>query len=167
MVIESIGTELVTWAVGLPSISVVIAYGISIIRRKVSSDQKALHEDSSYQNMLESYKKERDETKLDRDRVVERMFVIEQERNEAVSKVGKLSAEVEFLSSQVVELKGLVEKLSTSLDLAREEMHRFAVDNAKLAAHVSYLEEIIEQTSDKRLHSAVPSIRRSDNKSNP
>lgn len=145
-----IANDLITWAVGIPSIGVVIAYGISIIRRRVSADSKSLHEDKSYNDMLETYRRERDETKEDRDRIVDRMTIIEQERNEAVGKVGKLTAEVEFLSTQVRELKTLVEKLGVSLDLARQEMHRFAVENAKLAAHVSYLEQVVERNHEKK-----------------
>lgn len=141
--------ELVNWAIGVPSIGVLVAYGISIIRRRISSDSKTLHEDKSYKDMLDSYKKERDETKEDRDRIIVRMTVIEQERNEAVGKVGKLTAEVEFLSVQVTELKTLVEKLGVSLELARTEMQRFAIENVKLAAQVSYLEAVVDKPSDR------------------
>ena len=136
---------LVSWAVGVPAVGVVVAYGVSMIRRKVSADSKTLNEDSSYNNMLETYRKERDEIKADRDRVVGRMVIIESERNEAVSKVGKLTAEVEFLSVQVTELKVLVERLGASLDLARGEMQKFAVENARLAAHVSYLDTLVDR----------------------
>ena len=146
---SQITNDLITWAVGLPSVGVVVAYGLSIIRRRVSSDQKAIHEDKSYKDMLDSYKKERDETKEDRDRIIVRMTVIEQERNEAVGKVGKLTAEVEFLSVQVTELKTLVEKLGVSLELARTEMQRVAIENVKLAAHVSYLEAVVDKPSEK------------------
>ena len=145
-----ITNDLISWAVGLPSIGVIVAYGLSIIRRRMSSDQKVIHEDKSYQSMLENYKKERDETKEDRDRIIVRMTVIEQERNEAVGKVGKLTAEVEFLSVQVTELKVLVEKLGASLELARTEMQRFAIENVKLAANVSYLEAIVHKPTGKQ-----------------
>ena len=146
---SQITNDLITWAVGLPSVGVVVAYGLSIIRRRVSSDKKAIHEDKSYKDMLDSYKKERDETKEDRDRIIVRMTVIEQERNEAVGKVGKLTAEVEFLSVQVTELKTLVEKLGVSLELARTEMQRFAIENVKLAAQVSYLEAVVDKPGEK------------------
>ena len=146
---SQITNDLITWAVGLPSVGVVVAYGLSIIRRRVSSDQKAIHEDKSYKDMLDSYKKERDETKEDRDRIIVRMTVIEQERNEAVGKLGKLTAEVEFLSVQVTELKTLVEKLGVSLELARTEMQRFAIENVKLAAQVSYLEAVVDKPGEK------------------
>jgi chromosome segregation ATPase len=145
-----VANQLMTWAVGIPSVGVVIAYGVSIIRRRVSADAKSVNEDKSYSDMLETYRRERDETKEDRDKIVARMAVIEAERNEAVGKVGKLTAEVEFLSTQVTELKTLVEKLGVSLELARQEMHKFAVENAKLAAHVSYLEEVVERTHEKK-----------------
>lgn len=141
-----IASDLVTWAVGVPSIGVLIAYGISIIRRRASADNKELNENKSYKDMLQTYKTERDETRIDRDRIITRMEVIEGERNDAVAKVGKLTAEVEFLTTQVVELKTLVERLGVSLDLARSEMHKFAVENAKLSAHVSYLEELVERS---------------------
>lgn len=136
--------QLISWAIAVPSIGVVVAYGLSLIRRRISTDTKMLNEDKSYNDMLETYRKERDEIRADRDKIVARMIIIETERNEAVSKVGKLTAEVEFLSTQVTELKVLVEKLSVSLEAARTEMHTFAIDNAKLAAHVSYLETIVE-----------------------
>jgi chromosome segregation ATPase len=120
-----------------------------MIRRRMSSDTKSLSEDKSYQDMLVTYRTERDELRADRDRIIAKMTAVETERNEAVGKVGKLTAEVEFLSVQVTELKALVEKLGTNLDLARTEMHKFAVDNAKLAAHVSYLEEIVDRANEK------------------
>lgn len=139
-----LANQIISWAIGVPSVGVVVAYGISMIRRRASADTKALNEDKSYQSMLESYKKERDDLKVERDKVIERMQVIETERNEAVGKVGKLTAEVEFLSQQVTDLKTLVEKLGTTLELSRQEMHTFAVENAKLSAHVSYLDELVE-----------------------
>lgn len=132
-------------AVAIPSLGVIVAYGYSMIRRRISTDMKSVEEDKSYSNMLAVYKKERDEIRDDRDRLIARMSVIEQERNEAVSKVGKITAEVEFLSGQVKELKLLVEKLGANLELSREEMQSLAVDNARLSAQVDYLEEIIEQ----------------------
>jgi chromosome segregation ATPase len=151
MAIDSeVANQLISWAVGIPSVGVVIAYGVSIIRRRLSADSKSVNEDKSYSDMLETYRRERDETKEDRDKIIARMSVIEQERNEAVGKVGKLTAEVEFLSTQVTELKTLVEKLGVSLELARQEMHKFAVENAKLAAHVSYLEQVVERTHEKK-----------------
>jgi chromosome segregation ATPase len=133
--------EVISWAVGVPSVGVVVAYGISLIRRRMAADTKSTFEDKSYQDMLETYRKERDAIKEDRDRIMTRMHVIEGERNDAVSKVGKLSAEVEFLSTQVNELKTLVEKLGTNLEAARSELQKFAVENAKLAALITYLEE--------------------------
>ena len=151
---DPITNEILGWAVGIPGLGVVAAYGFSIIRRRMSSDTKAVREDKSYQDMLESYRKERDETKADKDRIIARMTVIEVERNEAVGKVGKLTAEVEFLSSQVTELKALVEKLGVSLELSRSEMHKFAIENAKLAAHVSYLEDLVERSDERRTERA-------------
>lgn len=145
-----LANQLISWAIGIPSVGVVIAYGISMIRRRVSSDSKSLNEDKSYNDMLETYRRERDEIKADRDKIIARMSLIESERNEAVGKVGKLTAEVEFLSTQVTELKVLVEKLSVTLDLARAEMQKFAVENAKLAAHVSYLEEVIDRKEQRQ-----------------
>lgn len=141
----NIANDLISWAVGLPSIGVVIAYGISIIRRRAAADQKVFHEDKSYNDMLDTYKRERDLTREERDRVIDRMSIVEKERNEAVGKVGKLTAEVEFLSVQVSELKELVSKLGISLENARTDLHKFAIENAKLAAHVSYLDEIIKK----------------------
>lgn len=152
---DPITSEILGWAVGIPGLGVVAAYGFSIIRRRMSSDTKAVREDKSYQDMLESYRKERDETKADKDRIIARMTVIEVERNEAVGKVGKLTAEVEFLSSQVTELKALVEKLGVSLELSRSEMHKFAIENAKLAAHVSYLEDLVERADERKTERAA------------
>ena len=138
-----ITSDLISWAVGLPSIGVLVTYGWSIIRRRASADSKEINETKSYragyEDMIGIYKKERDETKEDRDRIIARMTIIESERNEAVGKVGKLTAEVEFLSTQVNELKKLVEKLGASLDLARTEMQKFALENVRLMSQVTYL----------------------------
>lgn len=136
--------DIVSWAVGVPSIGVLIAYGISIIRRKASADSKAITEDKTYVSMLNTYREERDELRADRTRLVDRIALIEAERNESVAKVGKLTAEVEFLSAQVGELKTLIEKLGNSLELSRTELHKFAVDNARLSAQVSYLENTMK-----------------------
>lgn len=142
--------DIVSWAIAVPSIGVVIAYGISIIRRRVNADSKAAEEDKSYSSMLSAYKAERDELRIERDRIVARLATVETERNDAVAKVGKLSAEVEFLSVQVTELKVLVEKLGSNLEASRKEMQTVSVENAKLSAQVAYLEEIIEQRKTPR-----------------
>lgn len=126
--------DIVSWAVGLPSIGVVVAYGWSIIRRRISADKKAVQEDTQYSSMLEAFKRERDTMKEERDRTISRMTTIEAERNEAVSKVGKLGAEVQFLSVQVTELKTMVEKLAASLELSRSEIHTLAIENARLSS---------------------------------
>lgn len=148
MATEQHVNDIFSWVVGVPSVGVLVAYGLSIIRRRASADSKVINEDRSYKDMLEAYKNERDDMREERDRVVARMNVIEQERNEAVIRVGKLTAEVEYLSIQVNDLKALVEKLGVSLDLARTEMHNCAVENAKLAAHVSYLEEVVQRSHE-------------------
>lgn len=128
--------DIVSWAIGIPSIGVVIAYGISIIRSRISTDIKNSEEEKEYSSMLDSYKEERDSIREERDRTISRMGVIEIERNDAVSKVGKLSAEVKFLSIQVNELKAMVEKLSVNLDQSRREIHALAIENAKLSYQI-------------------------------
>lgn len=128
--------DIVSWAIGIPSIGVVIAYGISIIRRRISKDMKNAEEEKEYSSMLESYKEERDSIREERDRTIARMTAIEEERNDAVSKVGKLSAEVKFLSGQVSELKMMVEKLSVNLEQSRIEIHALAIENAKLSYQI-------------------------------
>lgn len=128
--------DIVSWAIGIPSIGVVIAYGISIIRRRISTDMKNAEEEKEYSSMLESYKEERDSIREERDRTIARINIIEEERNEAVSKVGKLSAEVKFLSTQVTELKAMVEKLSVNLEQSRIEIHALAIENAKLSYQI-------------------------------
>jgi outer membrane murein-binding lipoprotein Lpp len=137
--------DIAAWAVGIPSIGILVAYGVSIIRRRISADIKDAGENKEYNSMLTTYKNERDTIRDDRDRTIARIAIIETERNDAVAKVGKLSAEVQFLSTQVLELKVLVERLSTNLDTSRIEMHKVAVENAKLASQVTYLESIIKQ----------------------
>jgi chromosome segregation ATPase len=136
---SQLASELLQWAIGVPSISVVIAFGISMIRRRMSADTKSLGEDKSHLDLITSFKLERDEIKRDRDKLMERLSVIEAERNDAIAKVGKLTAQVEFLSLQVIELKALVEKLAVSLDTAKNEMNRLALDNVKLVSQVEHL----------------------------
>jgi len=147
---SDLANNIVSWAVGAPAVGVVIAYGISIIRRRMATDIKSAKEDKEYSNMLETYKKERDTIREDRDRTVARIIAIEAERNEAVSLVGKLGAEVQFLSVQVTELKVLVERLGTSLEQSRNEMNKVAVENARLSSHVTHLESIVEQRKKPR-----------------
>jgi chromosome segregation ATPase len=134
-----LANDILSWAVGVPSITVVIAYGVSMIRRRMSADSKTLGDDKSHIDLINSFKTERDEIKKDRDKLMERLGVIEAERNEAIAKVGKLTAQVEFLSVQVIELKALVEKLALSLDTAKTEMNKLAVDNARLGSQVNHL----------------------------
>jgi chromosome segregation ATPase len=142
--VELIDT-LIKWSVGIPAVGVIIAQGISMIRRRASADSKALYEDKSHSSLIESYKIERDEIRVEKEKIMARLIIVETERNEAVGKVGKLTAEVEFLSSQVSDLKVLVEKLGTSLEIARTEISKFAIENAKLSAQVTYLEELVKQ----------------------
>jgi len=138
-----ITNNLANWALGIPSIGVVIAYVVSIIRRRISADNKEVKENASYHDMLASYRIERDELKVERGKLVSRINVIEIERNDAISKVGKLTAEVEFLSTQVGELKVLVERLGISLETSRSELHTVTIENAKLSARVDYLTGVV------------------------
>ena len=147
---SDLANNIVSWAVGAPAVGVVIAYGISIIRRRMATDIKSAKEDKEYSNMLETYKKERDSIREDRDKTVARIIAIEAERNEAVSLVGKLGAEVQFLSVQVTELKVLVERLGASLEQSRTEMGKVSIENARLSSHVSHLESIVEQRKTPR-----------------
>ena len=146
MVLPMTPNDIETMLLGLPSIGVITWYGISIIRRRASADNKVINEDRSYKDMLEQYKRERDEIKEERDRTLARMELIEHERNEAVGKVGKLTAEVEFLSQQVKELKSLVEKLGDSLNMTRTEMHVCAIENTRLSSQVEFLERMVQTT---------------------
>lgn len=145
---NSLFENVASLAVGVPSISVIIAYGISIIRRRASADKKALDEDHSYSEMLSNYRKERDEIRAERERIVARMAIIELERNSAVAQVGRLTAEVEFLTQQVTDLKALVEKLGANLEIARNEMQAYAIDNASLKAQLTYLSHLKDYMGD-------------------
>lgn len=133
-VATEVAQNAVAWAVSIPSIGVVIAYGLSIIRRRLSADAKTLGEDRAHSDIIDIYRKERDELRLERNKILTRLEVVEQERNTAVGQVGKLTAEVEFLSTQVIELKTLVTELGVHLELARTEMHKVALTNARLGA---------------------------------
>ena len=145
---NSLFENVASLAVGVPSIGVIIAYGISIIRRRASADKKALDEDHSYSEMLSNYRKERDEIRAERERIVARMAIIELERNSAVAQVGRLTAEVEFLTQQVTDLKALVEKLGANLEIARNEMQAYAIDNASLKAQLTYLSHLKDYMGD-------------------
>lgn len=140
--------NLTSLAVGVPSVGVLIAYGISIIRRRASADKKVLNEDDAYSEMLTNYRKERDEMRTEREKIIARMAIIETERNNAVSQVGRLTAEVEFLTHQVTDLKCLVEKLAASLEIAREELHKVSVENASLKAQLTYASFLQEPPGD-------------------
>jgi len=145
------GNEILNWAVGLPAIGVVIAYGISMIRRRVSADARAIGEDKSHIELIESFRQERDEIKKDRDKLYDKLSLTEEERSKAIAEVGKLTAQVQFLSLQVIDLKALVEKLATNLDAAKSDMQVLTVNNATLSSHVNHLEEINEELRSKIL----------------
>lgn len=133
-VASEVAQNAASWAVGIPTVGVIIAYGLSIIRRRISADTATLGEDRARGDIIDIYRKERDELRGERDKIILRLEVVEHERNVAVGQVGKLTAEVEFLTTQVIELKVLVTELSSHLDLARTEMHKIALTNARLTA---------------------------------
>ena len=136
--LSSLAQNTAAVSVALPSLGVLIAYGISIIRRRASADNRATSEDRSYSEMLENYRRERDEIRAERERIIARMSVIETERNNAVSQVGRLTAEVEFLTHQVTDLKTLVERLGANLESARNELQKHALENIKLKTQLEY-----------------------------
>lgn len=135
-IVAELAQNAATWAVAVPSIGVVIAYGLSIIRRRMSADAKTLGDDRAHSDIIDIYRKERDELRGERNKILLRLEIVEQERNTAVGQVGKLTAEVEFLTTQVIELKALVTELGSHLELARTEMHKVAITNARLGAQV-------------------------------
>jgi hypothetical protein len=142
-------SDIISTTFALPTIGIIITYGYSIIRNRIRKDTHASNEDASHKEMINAYKAERDLVKQDFDRLIERINIAEKERNEAVSKVGKLSAENEFRAAQNIEYKTLIEKLTLSLDLARTDTQKYAVDHSKQQAKISYLTAILNDRIEK------------------
>ena len=111
------------------------------IRKKLSKDSLDIKRDSAESELIQHLEDERDVIKADKDKIHERLLIVEQERNAAVSAVGKLSVEVEHLKTQVVTLERLITEFSKKLDFSTTKMQEYAIENAKLGERILHMQE--------------------------
>lgn len=129
-----VGDQVVTAA-----FSALAAGGAAVmwIRRKLSKDSLEIKKDSAEGDLIQHLEDERDHLEQEKDKILERLIIVDKERQEAVALVGKLSADVEHLTRQVSHLERLVENLGSKLDLATTKMQEYAIENARLSAIMS------------------------------
>lgn len=107
------------------------------VRRKLSRDSLEIKRDSAESDLIQHLEDERDVLKQEKDKILERLIVVDKERQEAIAMVGKLSADVEHLTRQVTHLERMVESMGKKLDDATQKMTDYAVENARLTAILS------------------------------
>jgi len=135
------GAEYVTGI--LTAIGIITAFMFHTVR-KMSQEKVDQTKDRAEEDLIEKLQAREVSLISENERLKNRLEQVESERNDAVQRVGKLSTEVDILSGQVLELKAVVSKLGESLDKAREEIHKFAIENVRLLSKLEHLESILE-----------------------
>ncbi len=115
------------------------------VKKKISQAEVDIISDRAEVNIIKDLEKERNTLKLDideerrqckeeKDRLIERIQTVEDERNAAQINVSKLTVEVQHLTDKVEELKNMTKTLVEKLEKATEELHNYAVQYAALNA---------------------------------
>lgn len=141
------GAEYITGI--LTTIGVVTAFMFHTVR-KMSKEKLDQTKDRAEEDLIEKMQTRESLLVAENDRLKTRLEQVEAERNDAVQRVGKLSTEVDILSKQVAELKDVVSKLGASLETAREEIHRYAIENVKLLSKLEHFEAMFAESGGKK-----------------
>ncbi len=131
--------SIVNLIVGIPSIGVVIAFAISLIRRRISTDSKEIQNDRTHINMLEWSTHEKEKLETEKTNLNLRITTLETEKNNALMQVATLKVQVDYLSSQVDELRCSILEMKQLLEEEREKVQNLAIENAKLNSDVTQL----------------------------
>lgn len=107
------------------------------IRKKLSKDSLEIKKDTAEGDLIQHLEDERDMLKAEKDRILERLLVVDRERQDAVGMVGRLSVQVKLLTKQVDHLEDMVVNLGQKLDTATTKMQEYAIENAKLTVMIS------------------------------
>lgn len=135
---QAAGT-ITAWAVGLPSVGVIIAFGISLIRRRISADSKELLNDRTFNNMLDWTSNEKDKLEAEKTSLNLRITTLETEKNNALMQVATLRVQVDYLTVQVEELRESMREMKKLLEEERDKVQDLAIENAKLNSDVTRL----------------------------
>lgn len=116
--------------------------GIALaLKRKVSRDTVEIVKDRAEESIITHLEKQRDKLVEETSKLSTKVQVCESERLEAISKVAKLTIEVQHLTSQVKVLKELVDRLGDNLDNSRDQVIELNTEKAKLLTRIEILEK--------------------------
>ena len=132
--VNTIITGLITAATTLGGIALAL-------KRKVSRDTVEIVKDRAEESVITHLEKQRDKSFEEASKLQVKLQVSESERMEAVSKVTKLTMEVQHLTSQVKILKDLVDRLGDNLDSTKGDLAILNTENARLLTQVEMLEK--------------------------
>jgi len=114
------------------------------VRKKISADSLEVKSDTMAGNLLQHLEDERDVLKEEKEKILDRLTVVEEEKNQAVALVGKLTVEVEHLSKQVNHLEAMVQLLSAKLDRTTDKMQEIFIDNVKYIERLANIKAMYE-----------------------
>jgi uncharacterized protein YoxC len=146
---SSLGQQIFTI---ISSILIAFAGAALWIRKKLSADSLEIKKDQAEEDLIEHLEKERDTLKADKEKLLERLIAVDKDRQEAVGRIGKLSADVEHLTNQVVHLEKMVELLGKKLDSATDSMQKYAIENAKLSERLASFAGYKEATAQHKVY---------------
>ena len=118
------------------------------IRKKLSSDSLSIKKDEVEGDLLQHLEDERDHLKAEKDKILERLILVDAEKSAATAQVGKLTVEVEHLTRQVSNLEDMVERLGAKLDIATTAMQAATIENIKLLSRLESIQEIFALKCD-------------------
>ena len=110
------------------------------LRRRASRDTVEIVKDRAEESVIVHLERQRDSAVKEVVELNNKLRICEAEKLDAITKVAKLTTEMEHLTGQVRILRELVERLGKNLDATRDELHKYVAENAKLLAKVEILE---------------------------
>jgi chromosome segregation ATPase len=116
--------------------------GIALaLKRKVSRDTVEIVKDRAEESVINHLEKQRDKAFDESSKLQVKLQNSESERLEAISKVAKLTIEVQHLTGQVKLLKELVDRLGDNLDDCKGNLQVLNTENARLLTKIEMLEK--------------------------
>lgn len=129
----------------LASLPFLLFYLIRTIIRRFSKDSMEITKDRAESDVIKVLQEESTKLRVDNDKLRSGIDRVSEERNIAVSQLGKFIAETEANRNRVSELQDSITLMATKLDEQTALLQTVLLENAQLKSQVGHLEQLNER----------------------
>lgn len=114
-----------------------VGSGVLLARRKISRDMLEIAKDRAEIDIINILKSQRDDAVNERNQAHQDLLNANSEKLAALAKIHQLEVEIGQLRQRVTILKQLVGRLSTALDMTKDQLNQIAVQRKPINASAS------------------------------